>query len=75
MQTDAKHQLHRADLGELTGQIDIDIGDEARCCRPDQDAGEQVAHQQRHLDARRDVAETTIAKPNAAAIVEIRVTL
>ena len=36
------------DLGELIG--DILVGDEARCERPDEDSGDQVADQRRQLE-------------------------
>ena len=55
VQADAEHQQHHADLGELPREVDI--GDEARRGRPDEDAGEQIADQRRQLQARRDEAE------------------
>jgi len=55
METDAQHQQHHADLGELPGEVDV--GDEARRRRPDHDASQQVADERREFEARRAVAE------------------
>ena len=55
VQADAEHQQHHADLGQFAG--DLHVGDEAGRARPDHDAGQQVAHQRRQLQPRRDEAE------------------
>lgn len=55
MQADAEHQQHHPDLGQLAGQLHV--GDEARRARPDHHAGQQVAHQGRHAQARRGQAQ------------------
>ena len=55
MQADAEHQQHHADFGELRGGVDI--GNEARCRRADDDAGDEVADQGRQLDAFGNEAE------------------
>ena len=51
----AEHQQHHADLGKLA--CNLDIGDKTRRTRADDDAGREVAHQRRHLQARSDEAE------------------
>ena len=55
MQADAEHQQHDADFRELRGGVEV--GDEARCRRADDDAGDKVADQGRQLDAFGDEAE------------------
>ena len=55
MQADAEHQQHDADFRQLPGEIDI--GDEAGGGRADHDAGQQVADQWRHAQARGHEAE------------------
>ena len=40
MQSDAEHQQHHTDLGELTRHVDV--GDETRGRWPDHDSGEHV---------------------------------
>ena len=41
METHAEHEQNDPELGELFG--DVRVGDETRCERPDQHAGEEVA--------------------------------
>ncbi|KOT24370.1 hypothetical protein DM52_3126 [Burkholderia mallei] len=55
MQTDAEHQQHHADLGELLRECEI--ADEAGRAGPHHDAGEQIADERRHLQQRREVTE------------------
>jgi hypothetical protein len=43
MQAHAEHQQHHTDLGELAR--DLDVGDEPRGGGPDDNAGQQVAHE------------------------------
>ena len=54
MQTDAEHQQHHADLGELARQLGV--GDEARRGGTNDDAGDQVTDQRRQLQAGGDKA-------------------
>jgi hypothetical protein len=49
MQADAEHEQHHADLGELRCQPGV--RHEPRSERPDEHAGEQVAHQRRQAHA------------------------
>ena len=55
VQPDAEHQQDDADLGQLLGQGGV--GDEARRVRPDEHAGQQVAHDRREPEPLRDVSE------------------
>ncbi len=55
VQPDAEHQQHHADLGELPRQMDV--GDEPRCRRAENDPGDEVADQRRQLQPDRDEAE------------------
>ncbi len=49
MKSDAEHEEHDADLRELGRELDV--GDEAGRSRADDDPGEQVAGQRRHLES------------------------
>ncbi len=55
MQTDAEHQQHYADLGELCGECLI--GNEAGRERTDDDPGQQIAEQCRQAQTRGDEAD------------------
>ncbi len=55
MQADAEHQQDHADLGELIG--DVLVGDKSRRERPDDDAGQQIAHQRRDFQPLRHRTE------------------
>lgn len=55
METDAEHQQHDADLGQLARQVLI--GHEARGLPAHRDAGQQIAHDRRKAQPLRDVAE------------------
>jgi hypothetical protein len=51
----AIHRLEHAHVGQLRG--DLDVGDEARRSRPDDDGGHEIAHQRRQAQPYRDEAE------------------
>jgi hypothetical protein len=54
VQTDAEHQQHDTDLGELGGKLGI--GHESGRGGSNHDAGNQIPHQSRQLEADRDKA-------------------
>ena len=71
MQAHAEHQQHHADFGELLRESDV--GDETRRRRADDDAGDEITESAGSL-SRTAMKPNTRARPNAAAIVAIRVT-
>ena len=72
MQPDAEHHQHHADLGELAGELDV--GDEARRGRADDDAGDEIADERRQARAASPGSPMISASPRPAAMVVIRVT-
>ena len=62
MQTDAEHQQHDADFGELARQFDV--GNKAGRGGTDDDAGDQVADQRRQLQASGEKADDQAQAPS-----------
>ena len=55
VQAHAEHQQHHPNFGQLACQLNV--SDEAGRCRSDHDAGGQVTHQRRQLQAHGEHAE------------------